>query len=453
MVDCCVYSEKELEKTKDTAKLAISDLTVFDHDYRIVHNKLVVGGADRILVRRLDEAVVDPKQRAAIDPLCKLLLMLYRCSDDRLQDSLAFVGGELFPTLLAIVFLGDQENTCPASVYELMHRLNKIRLNLQDVTWSWNLLTLFREVIDTIDSYTNPESVSFIMDWFVKGPLLQCERNRLFLMDFPGLFNSIVMKVLLFFKPGDPVNAKIAIFLRMLAESTINRAKMIRTKNFFPVLILLLQDESKETRGEILGTLKLLALESSGRSRVFACFDGIFVEVSINSLGVPGLKMPALEFLIILLAFFETGKLLLKQHPDLLSYVCRAASPNEQSFLLFAQTVSRLASFLKVSSDKGGLLGVIVQLCTSKDPRVRLEGAIALLEQTQSPASSFFIVRVPEAVDMINKISVDKDSKVRDAAAEIVSALSSTSLNERALAHNRKMSGMLTTNVVSVGAE
>jgi hypothetical protein len=426
-------------------------LCTFDHQYQDVHNKLVVSGADRTLVRCLDNAVADHAKREAVNPICKLLLMLYRCGDTQFQDSVAIVGGDLFPPLLATLFLKDgMEELCTSAV-GLMQRLNKTRLDLRDVPWSHSLLDLFQEVIDVVDPSTQVEPLSFVMTWLVDGLLLQRENNKLFLMRHPGMFDSIVTKFASTFRPGCAVNLNVSKLVKILALATTNRQIMVQKPDFLRLLFLLSHDECTEIRKEILQTLTLASLDREGRTKTLEYLDHRFIDFSIEALDNTALLSDSLQF-IDMLAQHVPGKILLSKRPTLLSELTKQATLEEKDDSLFAaQTVVRFAKSLSVNHGKGDLLDSILSLCKAKDSRIRYEGVQTLLEQCQSrPGCSFFVVHVSEATTILARLVVDKDPEVRTLAAQVVANLASSPLNVRALAGHRPLLNALAATATSV---
>lgn len=415
-------------------------LCTFDHHFQDVFNKLVVGGADRTLVKCLDNAVADPKRREAIDPICNLLLMLYRCGDDQFQDSVAIVGGDLFPSLLAVMFVQDSKEELRGSAQVLMERLNKMKLDLRDVPWSHSLLDIFQEVIDAVDPSTHVEPLSFVMTWLVEGLLLRRENNKIFLMEHPGIFNSVVTKFANSFQPGCVMNHNVSKCMKILALSSTNRNMMFRQVDLFRLLFLLSHDERVEIRKEVLETLTLASLDQVGRTKTLEYLDHRFVDFSIEALDHEALLRCSLQF-IELLAKHVPGKKLLSKRPTLLLELTKVVTIEEKELsLLAAQTVAQFAKSLSVNHGKGDLLDAILSLCKSKDHRIRYQGTQTLLDQCQSrPGCSFFVVHASDATAVLAKLVVDRNSEVRALATEIVANLASSPLNVRALAAHRPM--------------
>lgn len=442
LVDCwlidCLSVEIDSEQNQTRLlNLIYVALCTFDHDYQDVHNKLVVAGGDRTLVKCLDNAVTDPTNREAIDPICKLLLMLYRCGDDQFQDSIAIVGGDLFPPLLATVFLEDGETKVCESAQALMQRLNRMKLDLRDVPWSHSLLHLFHEVIEAVDPSTHVQPLSFVMTWLVEGLLLPRENNKLFLMEHPGIFECIVTKFATSFRGACPINLNVSKFMKILARAAANRRVMVQRLDFFRLLFLLSLDESVATQQEVLETLTLTSLDQVGRTKIIEYLDHKFVDFSIEALENTALVSDSLHFIDVL-AQHVSGKILLSKRPALLPRLTKQAILEEKEYsLLAAQTVVRFAKSLSVNHGKGDLLDSLLSLCKAKDHRIRYEGIHALLDQCQSrPGCSFFIVHVSEATIILAKLVIDEDTEVRRLAAELVANLAASPLNVRALAKN-----------------
>lgn len=430
-------------------EILYSAVPLFNHNFQEVHNKLVVSGADKVLVACLDSAVADPSLRTAIDPTCRLITMIFRCGDAQFQDSMSIVGGDLFPPLLATLFLNESETPCPVSAFSLMRRLNQVRLDLRDVPWSRSLLSLFREAIMVVDPCENLEPLSFVMTWLVDGLLLQSDHNKFYLMEHPKFFDAVVDKFSSTFRPGRHVNHQVAKFTKFLALATVNRAKMVEKVNFFCLLFLLSHDDSVECRGQVLETLKLVALDRGGRHKVMKYLEHKFVDVSVEALQDRELQNAALQ-LILILATSDAEKVLLSRHPELLTELTSIVYAQTPCSLLAAQVAARLTANLSVHNGKANALNTVLRLCSSENPLIRREGACVLWEQARkSQACSFFIVHVPEALATITAMAADIDLEVRAAAIEIVVTLASNPLNVRALASSRELLSILAESVVA----
>lgn len=423
-------------------------LSTYDHYFEDVHNKLVVGGADKILVERLDEAVANSKQHEAIDPICRLLLMIYRCGDHQFQESVAIVGGDLFPPLLATVFLQEERDTYN-SVFLLMKRLIRNKLDLRDVPWSFSLLDLFQEIIDVVDPCTREEPLSFVMTWLVEGILLQRENNKLFLMGHPCLFNSIVIKFANTFRPGCATNLLVVKFMLILATATINRLEMVKNVDYLRLLFLLCHDDCTETQEMVLEILAITASDREVTTRIFNFLDHKFVDIAIKALDDVCLSKNAINFVKVLVTNVS-GNSILSKRPNLLQELTKQAVKAKEHSHEAAQIVTQLAQSLSVNNGRGDLLDAILQLCKAIDCRIRRQGTKVMLAQAQSrPACSFFIVHVPEVTGVIAEMLLDDDSEVRGTAAEIIACLASSSLNVNALVRNKPLLDALAENATT----
>ncbi len=421
-------------------------LNTCDHYFIDVHNKLVVGGADRILVKHLDRVVADPNQHETIDPICKLLLMIYRCGDHQFQDSVAIVGGDLFPPLLATIFFNEGDEALLASAVTLMGRLKNNKLDLRDVPWSSSLLNLLQEIIDAVDPCTHGVALSLVMSWLVEGLLLQRENNKLFMMGHPGLFNAIVTKFANTFRPHCAANLYVAEFMKILALATTNRLEMVKNIDFLRLLFLLFHDNCIETRQVVLEILRLTALDRFGSTKVFAFLDHKFIDIATKGFDNPCLRENSFSFVKEIVANIS-GEILLSKRPTLLRELTKQAVLEVEHSVEAVKVVAQLAKSCSVNNGKGDLFDAILQLCKARDPRIRLVGANTLLSQAQSgTACSFFLVHLPEATDIIAKMMRDDDLEVKDTATEIVSCLASCPLNAKALARNLPLLDALAEN-------
>eukprot|EP00934_Nitzschia_sp_Nitz4_P002623 Nitzschia sp. Nitz4//scaffold62_size106224//27228//28825//NITZ4_004346-RA/size106224-snap-gene-0.111-mRNA-1//1//CDS//3329555826//2613//frame0 len=430
-------------------ELVTKAVPLFDHYFVDVHNKLLVGGADKVLVACLDFAVADEATREAIDPICQILSMIYRCDNDYFQDSISIVGGELFPPLLATLFFNRSEFPCPDSASSLMRRLNQVQLDLRDVPWACSLLGLFRDVIGVVDPDKNVQPLSFVMGWLVEGLLLRSDHNKYFLMQQHQFFDVVIQKFSSTFQPGRAVNLQVAKFLRILSMATVNRMLMTENFVFFKLLFLLSHDTSKECLLEVLETLKLAAVDKAGRKKVRNFLGNKFVSTAVTGLDDPVLRTVSVQLLSVL-SINDGENVLITKHPEVVEKLrCLAICPSQCS-VVAAQTLAQVVSNTPPKIQKVDMIKAILSLCASDEPRVRCEGSFALLQQVRrSPASSFLVVHDSEAMSSITSLAADEDATVRTGGIEILAWLSSNPLNMLALARDSRILETLAANAVA----
>jgi hypothetical protein len=414
-------------------------VAAFDHNVATLHNQLVKAGAPSVLLRCLERALEDEKRRDEVDPICQLLCMLYRCSDRQAEDSLVAVGGELYPFLIAILFLGKTRQVwkVPESAYQLIHRLRTLEVNLRAMRHSGPLLRLFREVIENVDVSVDLEPLYHVME--LLATLSRNSESKTLVIDYPGLFDSVVLKFSNSFRPGRKVNRGVIHFLHALALSSRNKGIMVEKHEFFRLLFLLLHDDDVDTRRETLVTLKLIAMENFGRSTLFVYWGHRFVDSLIRSVRIEEVAVASLEVLIQLICR-DTAMMMCK-HKDLLDRLTCLASAKSgitQSSPLAAHAIKRLSTYVPLNG-KGmwALLEAIVQLSSSEHHRIRLWGARAFVEQSQMPACSFVIMRTPHVVDLITELLMDENPTVKSNAIAAVFNLACSPMNLRVMGRNR----------------
>lgn len=426
-------------------------LEIFSHSFQSVYNKLVVSGTDLVLVECLEKVLTDGNMRQAVPPICQLLLRLYYCEHEQFQDSIAIVGGDLFPPLLATVFIGATEHeefTTPAK--NLLKKVDKMSIDFRDVPWAHSLLDTFQEVAESASPETHLKPLSFFMQWLVEGIPLKTESNKSFVMKHPEFFDSIAANFSSDFRPGRPLNVYVSRFIKLLSQSTSSRSRLIQKRGVFQLLLLLFCDNNVESKTEVVETLALIALDRSGRTKILVSFDHTFFELSQQALGIPELAPLTLAFLNVLLLHFPAN-LFMTRWTRLLPQLTKQAALEKVWSLLAAQAISCISRTALVGSRRGeeDLLDALIQLCGSTNARVRYEGASALLHQVQSqPTSAFFIVHVSEAKDALASMALDEDSAVRAVAVETLSTLASSPLNVNALAKNQMIVDALARNAM-----
>jgi hypothetical protein len=410
---------------------------------------MVVSGADKVLAKHLEAAVKHHEKREQIPPLSHLFSMLYRCDDDHFQDSLAIVGGVLFPSLLATSYIHASDRNVRQPHFELIQRLGDIDLNLRDLPWSDQLFEYFQDVIEIEEPQIELYPLSVVFLWLVDGMLSRKDNNKCFVMHHPALFDSIIRKFATNFRPNNPINHKVSQFSKLLALATSNRLLMMENSSYLRLLFLLLHDEIMATRITVFETLRLLCLDRSGRTKLFNFLDHKLVDMSLKALRQEALASTALEFLGVLFPHFS-AKILLFSCPSLLDELADIAIMNKSYSLRAAQTIGHLAESMSLCAEGGSLLDCIMILCEATDHRVRYEGTRALVSQCRSrPACGFFVVHVPEAVSKLAAMAVDLDPKVRVSTVELISSLAIAPLNINVLAKNGRLLEALVANATA----
>ena len=410
---------------------------------------MVVGGADKVLARHFEAVVTSPEKREGISPLCSLFLMLYRCDDDHFQDSLAIIGGVLFPCLLATSYIHGSFKHTGQPTLELIRRLEDINLDMRDLPWSHQLFDYFEEVVENAEALTDMDALSLVLSWLVDGMLSRRENNKRFVMHHSTLFDSIIKKFASNFRPDCALNSKVSQFSKFLALATVNRLIMVENSSYLRLLFLLLHDEVLATRNTVFETLALLSIDRTGRTKLFNFLDHKLVDISIKALQEVALASTALEFLGVLVQHFS-AKILLLSCPALLAELVDVAVMNESYSLKAAKTLRRLADTMSINVEGGSLLDCILQLCRALDSRVRYEGVRTLASQCQARTGcGFFVVHVPEAVDELAALVLDPDDKVRVLSLRLVANLAGICLNVKALGRNGRLLEALVKNATA----
>lgn len=442
MFDCGVSTPEELSSLHCPFELAtrLEEASVlFDHHWEEVHNRLVVFGADRILVGCLERAVSGSTRRYEIAPICTILNLLYRCSNEHFQDSLAIVGGNLFPPLLATMFLDEVEGVDhnPA-VLSLVHKLNCIQVELRDVPWSHSLLESFREVVEKVEPSSNIETLSLMLNWLTDGLLPQMQENKRFLLDNPSFFETLLERFSLTFQPGYETNQAIGKLLKILAFVAVNRSSMVKRMDFFRLLFLLLHDTCPKTQVLVFETLQLAALDKTGRQHILSFLENRIIEKSIEALEVPTLQVPALRLVHVLLSFDDSRERLASSQPALLNQLRSLTKKESQVSLVAAQSLSRLVSTIPVTTTGANILDDILHMCSSENTLIRREGSVSLMKQANSLACAFLMVRSPATHAVLWKTANDEDMKVRLTCKKTIKILCSNRLNMMVLLRTKR---------------
>lgn len=420
--------------------LSVAELAIiaFDHNVEREHDKLVKAGAPSVLLRCLERALFQNERWDEVDPICKLLVLTYRCSDLQAAESITNIGGSLCPLLINILFVDEALplGGAPQSLYQLIERLSTLEVNICKMDTSrQQLLRAFCEAVEHCDARADLHQLNHVV--MLLNGLSRHVDTKTALMNHP-LFGKVVSKFLASFVPGQKVNYEVARLLHSLAWSTRNKSKMVTNTDFIQLLLLLWRENDMATREEAIITAKLLSVETFGRSKLIVHDGKSFVDAISDSIQCAEIKVSCLEVLVHLIC--RETSLLICKHGSLIDVLTSIASDKscEKSKLLAAQAIKRLASQALVNSKGNGkLLEAIISLLSSKDYRVRHWGIRAVFEQSQNAACNFYIMRTSHVVKILANLVMDENPSVKSTAVSVILKLASNPLNPRILGKNR----------------
>jgi hypothetical protein len=382
-----------------------------------------------------------------------LLCLIFRCSDKHAALSINAIGGDLYPLLIAILFLDKNLPgwNVPNSAYQLINRLNTLEVALHSMNASKHLLQFCRGIIENCDVDIDARPLSHVIG-LLAAISRQCE-NKTVVMDQPGLFHSLVSKFAKSFRLDHRCNFEVAKLLHALAWNQRNKSEMVQKPEVFNLLLQLIHESSMDTCLEALAALRHVTIENFGISKLVEQRAlKKFGEALVESLETKELQEASLEVMIHLVCR-ETAIKLYKNE-NLLHRLIDLAStkPDTTPAVLAAQVIKRIATYIPISGrGKEVLLEAIIQLTSSTNQRIRYWGVQALVESSQDPACSFLLMRTPVVAKVLSNLLVDYNPTVKASAIAAVLNLASNPINLRVLAKKGALLEALATTVAGRG--
>lgn len=432
--------------------LAIA-LLAFDHDVEKVHDQLVQAGAATVLMRCLDRAMGEEDGWEEVDPICQLLCMSFRCSDQQGAQSFTDIGAELCPLLFSVLFISNSYPSLetPPSALQLLRRLATLEVNLPAMSNSAQLLRCFRQIIEECDIQTDRERLVDVVHVLVG--LSQHMASKEFIMDSPGLCDSIVSRISESCRPGCELNLETANLLRNLAWHPGNKATIAGKKALVKLLVLLAGDRKVETRLAAIETLKHLASDGYGRSKLASSqCKGRLLKALFDATGCEETQEQALETMMSFVSRSTAFDMCKNEKLLLMLTNLASCGSDSKSSTIAAQTVKRLATHVPANhASHSALLDVILTMASSEFHRIRFWAAKAFVEQSLIPGSSFFMVRIHQVVQTLTQLARDQNVDVQAAAVEALQNLAADTTNVKRLAMDSDLLEVFVSNAEGSG--
>ena len=383
-----------------TIQLAIS---AFDEEASFFHNQLVECGVGLVLTRCLTRSLSHKERLVEIDGICQLLLIFFRCSNDFATKTLQSLVGELYPLLLAILLMKSRVPTwiVPDSTFRLTERLSSLPIKLHQIDQKDYISDLFREAITICRNHSAEKEVVSAIFQLLTGMVLNMNSRR-HILTLPNFVAGIIASFECFRK----ASYHVAAFLLVAAQDRDSRLLIVETEGFIPdVLSSLLKDESTTVRKVAIALVKVIAVDSAGRTALLTVessklFNSLF-ECAKKGV-VEDDCLESIQYLI----NSDTAKSLCEEDRLLEQILPENAfdSKSTQHDVIVAKIIYRMSSFCYVNG-KGmsRLVDIILQLSNASCPKVRYLGVKALAKQTKIEACSFFLIHTPTVANIVAK--------------------------------------------------
>lgn len=241
----------------------------FDHQVKVVHDlEIQVGAAER-LSTHLKRALNDHGNSQEAERICKLLAMVFQCTDEVAAASFCTVAKDLIPCIFKLVSKHASSGGDASYAKRLILRFSSINVSLCSVNNREELLAFLVQSVN--------EGIDDVMRYALTllAGLTSHQDSKRFVMKFPGLFDAVVD--IAKNSKSTETRYESARLLTKLAWDINNRAKMGQSQKCVEALVLLSDSRHQHVRVEAYTALQHLSTEANNKARLVSSADGKLV--------------------------------------------------------------------------------------------------------------------------------------------------------------------------------
>lgn len=416
--------------------------STFDRKETAIHDLEIEAGVVDTLSQHLKRVLDEDGCTKEAERTCKLISLVYQCSDERAAQSYSKVGTILIPGAFRMMAATGTESKYAD---RLLQRLSGVEVSVQSMENHKDILTLLLEKVKGPEQENN-STINHALS--LLAGLATHQDSKSTLMKFPGLFEALVhvannSKV-------EETKYQSARVLNKLAWNVKNRAVMARTKKYVDALIVSSTLTHENLQLEALTGLHLLAIECDNKVKLVTSSKGKLVPSLMSLIGThtaEKIRLPALNALLNLISR-ETVKSIAFQEGLIDVVALMATSPKDEQpdevASLAAQCIKRLAAYVQVK-DKchEGLLRAIIQMSHCEKKTVKHWAANAFLAHSAMSSNSFYIVRDQDALKSLAYLIGCPQREVKEPALETMVNLSENRSSAKKLAANNDLMAAL----------
>jgi hypothetical protein len=411
----------------------------FDHQVKAVHDLAIQVGTANRLCTHLKCAVNDQNNSQVAERICKLLAMVYQCTDEVAAESFCTIGFDLVPCLFKLASKHALSGGRASHAEQLILRFSLVDVFLGAVKNNEEILAFLLRQIQC----TN-EGMGDVMRYALAllVGLTSHQDSKSLVMKFPGLFDAVVDIAMS--NKGVEATYESARLLSKLAWDIRNRGIMGQTQKCVEALILLSESSHQRVRVEAYTVLHHLSAEADNKARLVSSSNGSLVKSLLdaaNSKLDDHVRVQALGILLNLIS--RETCLCISSQPGLIDRLAALSSSRKQSELiasLAAQTIKRFATYVQVKQKcHDDLLRAMVRMAACNRKVVLQWTAKAFRDQSALLMSKFYLARDEDAMDALAQLTTCCYSDVKASALEAVVNLTDDVSNAKKLATSTRL--------------
>lgn len=423
-------------------------LISFDHHSEAAHDEEVKVGVVSTLCQHL-KCVWNDLSRGdnEIERICRLLTMIYRCSDSQVASSLHENGVELLPVLIELMSHSGVAAKDSPHAAKLFERILSVDVSLREMKDSGSLMAFLLRSAKSSETQGN---ASGLLSVRALTALTKHQESKSVAMVWPGLFEFVVELA----RSSSESNIRLEAvrILENLAWDSCNKVVMGRNKAFVGALVKLTAVGDNRIKIHAFTTLKHLSVEAGNKLGLVKTANQDLlgsILVAIHENDTVSRKLEASQVLVNLICR-ETSSIV-ASYSELINRMASivADKPHGQLAAFAAQALYRLSMYISVKHrHHQDLLKALVDMSTATNTSILMWTAKAFIHQTALTSSSFYIVRQQAMLQAILDLATDKDNPlVKAYALEALTNLAEDPANARKLAANSRLLETLVANV------
>lgn len=412
-------------------------LISFDHFNADAHDSTVQAGAIEVLVKGLHQAAYSQNGAIIVEKICKLTIMLLRCSEEAATNSICSHMTEIVTLLGRILNRSCTVEPTDKSSVEATKLWMRMAIDSVPLTMIHNhdLLLLYLVRLIRNASPLNESACLSALKFTVQ--LASHPESRGTIMQYPGLIDVIIDRAST--DECSKVITECVKIIESLLRDAQNRAEYLKRPRSLAPLINQCRGRDAKACLHAARALKQLSLEANFRQKLSRPeILGALIRLVIIPSSSDRIKLECLQTMSNVICVktaehFMAYSGLLKE----LAKVATCSCLSDQVRSLAARAIKRLSTHVHPRhASHTELFEAIETMSSAKGRLVRLWTARALVEQSLLAGSSFLMVRTSHVMDTLIRLAACDYIDVRAATFEALANLAQEPANARRISTN-----------------
>ncbi|KAL7466343.1 hypothetical protein ACHAXS_006642 [Conticribra weissflogii] len=415
----------------DRVKKLAAAVKEFNHHDKDKHDSDIKSGAVSIVCNILRSCspffIAKSKE---VQYLCKILLQLFRCSEDRARAAFCLDGSTLIAVLLEIIEINYRLGK-KGDVKSLVLVQNVVETLIQLARVPLTMVKRHCELLTCLINYINGVTGKLAMYHSIKCIAILSEHtlNKQVLLTFPHLMESVEVCAR---HMCEAIRQEAAKTMFQLAMETKNKTQLTHEskRGWMDVVLTLTADNERSVHAKVyaINALSHLATENGNKIIMVRHNDGFLISSLLRIAGDvilktrPELPHQAAKLIGALTCRATASRI--GNHPCLLVVLSSLACRQDQLASVAAMTIKKLATYIR-SNDPchAGLLRALITISYGKSTEVLKWAVKAFAEQASFPNDRLKMISQRGLLPALTMLIDHKNFVVRGYAEAALSAM------------------------------